>query len=243
MKKITIAFSIFIFSQTLYSQTWFDIGLKGGYGPDFLANNNFYSDRYFSPKLSFGYMYGGKIGINFNEKHSVTIDVTSSSFDQSFNYSLINADSSRTQYKRNLGFNAINVLLMYRKTANVSYFEIGPQYSMLTQTRFSDNSALAKDADISSNLVTSYYAIAVGFGGFMAGTENFRVVLGFRFSYALNDIISGKGQQIDFPSITKYDVYKTSNPLTAMMVMELNLDLGYFTKSKCKRKGMHFLLF
>ncbi len=243
MKKITIAFSIFIFSQTLYSQTWFDIGLKGGYGPDFLANNNLYNDRYFSPKLSFGYMFGGKIGVNFNEKHAVTLDVTSSSFDQSFNYSHLNIDSSRTQYKRSFGFNSLNILLMYRKTANVSYFEIGPQYSMITKTRGSDNFTPTNNTDISANLVQSYYSIVAGFGGFMAGTENFRVVLGVRFSYALDDVISRTGKQINFPSITKYDSYKTSNPLTAMMVMELNLDLGYFTKAKCKKKGMHFLLF
>ena len=243
MKKITIAFSIFIFSQTLYSQTWFDIGLKGGYGADFLINKNFYNDRYFSPKLSFGYILGGKIGINFTEMHAVTIDVTTSSFDQSFNYSHLNTDSSRTMCTRSFGFNSLNFLLMYRKTANVSYFEIGPQYSMITKTRGSDNFTQTKNVDISENLVESYYSAVIGFGTFLAGTDNFRVVLGFRFSYVLNDIISSTGQQINFPSITKYDSYKPSNPFSAMLVAELNFDLGYFTKSKCSKKKTAFLLF
>ncbi len=239
MRKAAIAFSIFIFSQTLYSQTWFDVGLKGGYGPDFLVNNNFYNDHNFSPKFSFGYLFGGKVGINFNETHALTIDVTSSSFNQSFNY----LDSSKTEYSRSIGFNALNFVLLYRKTTNASYFEIGPQYSMITKTRFSDSYTQTQNTDVSENLVKSYYSAVMGFGGYLAGTQNFRVTLGLRFSYALNDIISSTGKQMDFPSITKYNSYKTSNPFTAMLLIEMDFDLGYFATSKCKKKKTRFLLF
>jgi hypothetical protein len=240
MKKITIAFSIFIFSQSLFSQSWLDVGARGAYGVGFLVNKNFYNDRNFAPKLSYGYMYGGKIGINFNEEHAVTIDVTSSAFDQSFTYSL---DSNKTNYVRSIGFNATNFLLMYRRTVNSSYFEIGPQFSMISKTRGSDNLTQTKNIDISENLVKSYVSATIGFGGYIMGTENFGVTLGCRISYSLNDIISVTGQQSDFPSIRKYEVYKSSNPLTAMMMLGFDYDVGYFTKTRCKKKKTRFMLF
>lgn len=240
MKKITIAFSIFILSHSLFSQNWLDIGLRGGYGVGFLVNKNFYNDRNFAPKLSFGYMYGGKIGININETHAVTIDVTSSAFDQAYTYSM---DSNKTNYTRDIGFNAINILLMYRKTTNSSYLEIGPQYSMINKTRGSDNFTQTKNVDISENLVTSYVSGVLGFGGYIMGTENFGLTLGCRIAYSFNDIISEKGQQTYFPSITKYDSYKPSNPLTAMMMIGFDYDVGYFTKTKCKKRKTRFMLF
>lgn len=240
MKKITIILSIIIWSHSVYAQTWIDIGLKGGYGVNYLVNKNFSNDRGFSQNLSFGHMYGGKVGVNFNENHALTVDVVSSAFDQSFTYS---KDTNRTNYIRTIGFNALNFLVMYRKTLNASYFEIGPQYSMITKTRGSDNFTQTKNVDISENLVKSYYSAVMGFGGYLMGTENFRVTIGLRFSYALNDIISEKGKQTDFPSIAKYESYQPSNPLTAMVVIELDLDVGYFTKTKCKKKKTSFLLF
>jgi len=243
MKKIIIGFVLFIFSQSLYSQGWLDIGLKGGYGMNFLINSNFYNDRYFSPKFSWGYMVGGKVGINFNETHAVTIDISTSSFDQSFSYSRLNADSSRSDYTRSMGFNALNFLVMYKKTSNASYFEIGPQYSIINKTRGSDNFTQTKNMDISENLVKAYYSAVMGFGGYLIGTENFSVSLGCRFSYTLNDIISEKGKQINFPALTKYDSYKSSNPLSVLMIVELNYDLGYLATSKCKKKKTRFLLF
>ncbi|MES2592280.1 MAG: outer membrane beta-barrel protein [Bacteroidota bacterium] len=244
MKKIIIAFSVLICSQSLYSQGWFDIGFKGGYGLNFLANKNFYNDRAFSPNISFGYMYGGKIGINFNQSHAVTLDVTSSLFQQSYYYSLFNADSiTRSEYKRKIMFNSLNVLLMYRKASDGGYFEVGPQFSTLSRARGTDGFTQTANVDISENFVKSYYSAVMGFGGYLAGTDNFRVTLGFRFSYALNDVISSEGRKTNFPSITQYESYKSSNPVSAMMIIEMNYDVGYFTRSRCKKRKLNFLLF
>lgn len=244
MKRIITVLNVFIFSQFIYAQGgWMEAGLKGGYGVNFLVNKNFYSDHNFSPKLSFGYMYGGKIGINFNEFHSITIDVTSSAFEQKYNYSLLNPDSTRSIYLRSVGFNTLDFILMYRKASDGGYIEIGPQYSMLTRTSWSDQSAQSQNMDVSSNLVKSYYAAVFGFGGYLAGTDNFRVILGFRATYALSDLISSTGKQNNFPSLTKYDTYRASNPLTGLMVLELNYDVGYFARSKCKKRKIRFLLF
>ncbi len=181
MKKFTIAAGIFLCSLSVFSQVWVDAGLKGGYGLDLIANKNFFDDHHFSPKLSTGYMFGGKVGFNFNSNHAVTLDITSSAINQKYTYSLVNPDSSLSNYNRSIGFNSINFLLMYRKSKNGTYFEIGPQYSMITKTRFSDNFASSANTDISADLVKSYYSAVIGFGGYITGTDNFGIVLGCRF--------------------------------------------------------------
>ena len=246
MKKITIGLGLFMLSHILFAQGgWIEAGLKGGYGVNFLINKNYYSDHNFSPKLSFGYMFGGKIGINFNETHSVTIDVTSSVFEQKFNYSTLNADSvTRTIYSGSIGYNSLDFLLMYRKASDGGYIEIGPQYSMVAKVRLKDeaNSA-ANTTDVASNMVKSYYSAVFGFGGYLVGTENFRVTIGFRAAYGLTDIISSVGKQNNFPVPNEYPAYKPTHPLTGMMVMEMNYDIGYFARSKCKKRKVRFLLF
>lgn len=248
MKKISITPAIILFSCYAFSQTWFDAGLKGGYGVNLLYNQNYLNDRNFTPNLSYGYMYGGKLAFNFNEEHSVTFDVTTSYFNQGFSCSILNADSTRSNFSRNIGFNSLNFLLMYRKMKASSYVEIGPQYSTVMKARGSSSTgslqvgSFSGDSDISPYLAKSYYSMVLGFGGFVMGTENFGITLGIRLAYTLNDIISAQGQQVNFPSVTNYPSYKPSNPVTAMMVMELNYDLGYLASAKCGKKTK-FLMF
>ena len=132
---------------------------------------------------------------------------------------------------------------MYRHTKNASYFEIGPQISTIKKAVGSDNATNTTNADISGNLVKTYYSAVIGAGGILAGTENFRVILGFRVMYALSDIVSPQGQSNNFPTGNTYSSYQKSNPLSAMMVMELNYDLGFFASSNCKKKKTSFLFF
>lgn len=244
MKKITlIASLLFIFSHSLYSQSWLEIGLKGGYGLDFLINKNVSSDVTHTSKFSFGYMYGGKLGWNFNEEHAVTFDVLYSGFGKSYEYYMLNPDSSKTFSNKSFSFNSLDFLLMYRHIKNASYFEIGPQFSTVKKAVGSDDLSNTKNVDISDNLVKTYYSGVIGAGALLAGTENFRVTLGFRVIYAFDDIVSAYGQNNYFPSGNKYDTYKKTNPLSAMMVIEFNYDLGFLASTNCKKKKVSFLFF
>lgn len=240
MSKYLQTLPLLFFSIAMQAQTWFDAGLKGGYGVNLLYNQNYMNDHSFTPNLSYGYMYGGKLGFNFNEDHSITFDAVLSSFNQGFNYSFLNADSSRSNYTRSMGFNSLDLLLMYRKMKASSYVEIGPQYSTVMKAR--GNDSFSGNSDILKYISKTNYAMVLGFGGFVMGTENFGITMGLRITYTLNDIISKEGQAINFPSISTYSSYKPSNPITAMMVMELNYDLGYLTSSKCGKKTK-FLMF
>lgn len=240
MKKITLILTIILFSYCAFSQKWLDVGAKGGYGVNLLYNQNYFNDHNFTPELSYGYMFGGKIGFNFNEEHSITVDIGSSGFNQGFDYSILNADSSRNNYSRNIGFSSLNFLLMYRKMKNSSYVEIGPQYSSVMKAKVTDS--FSGNSDISSYITKSYYSIVLGFGGFVMGTENFGITMGLRLAYTVNDIISKEGQRVNFPSPTTYSTYNPSNPFSALMVMEFNYDLGYLASAKCGKKTK-FLMF
>ncbi len=245
MKKITFASILFIFSHSLYAQGWLDIGLKGGYGLDFLLNKNISNDKTHTMKLSYGYTYGGKLGWNFNDEHAVTLDVLYSGFSQTYDYYKVNPtpDSSKSFYNKSFKFNSLDFLFMYRHVKNASYFEIGPQFSTIKKAAITDNRPLSTNGDISDNLVKTYYSAVIGAGGMLAGTENFRVMIGFRLMYVLGDIISPQGQLTNFPSNYNYSTYQKSNPLSAMMVLELNYDLGYFASTKCRSNKKTFLLF
>lgn len=240
MKKTTSTLTIILLATISFSQTWFDLGLKGGYGLNLLYNQNYFNDQNFTPMLSFGSMFGGKLGFNFNEEHSITFDVGSTIFNQEFNYSKVNADSTRSYFSRSIGFNSLNFLLMYRKLKSSGYFEIGPQYSTLSKAMISDSYNGKSDA--SSYFAKSYYSMILGFGGFVVGTENLGVTLGIRLAYTINDIVSKEGQLINFPSITSYSSYKPGNPFSALLVMEINYDLGYLASAKCGKKTK-FLMF
>lgn len=243
MKKRIWTLCILVTCLTANAQQWFEVGVKGGYGVSFLANKNFFNDNSFAPQISFGYMYGGKLGFNINENHAITVDVTTSLLSQKYNYNHINPDSTKSIYNRTIAYNALNVLLMYRKAGDGGYFEIGPQYSMVNNAKQSDGMTNTKNIDVSANLAKSYYSAVVGFGGYLMGTDNFRVVLGFRASYAFTDLLSEQGKQNGFPATHTYPAYKAINPISGMMLMELNFDVGYFARSRCKKRKLNFILF
>lgn len=244
MKKITLVASLlFVFSNAIYSQSWLEIGLKGGYGLDFLINKNISSDVTHTSKFSFGYTYGGKLGWNFNEEHAITVDVLYSGFNKSYEYYMLNPDSTKTFSNKSFAYNSLDFLLMYRRVKNASYFEIGPQFSTVKKAVGSDDFTNSKNIDISDNLVKTYFSGAIGAGALLAGTENFRITLGFRVMYAFDDLISPNGQQKNFPTGNAYATYKKSNPLSTMMVMEFNYDLGFLASTNCKKKKVSFLFF
>jgi hypothetical protein len=246
MKKITLSSLLFIFSNTIYAQSWLEVGLKGGGGLDFLINKNISSDVTHTSKFAFGYTCGGKLGWNFNDQHAITLDVLYTGFGKNYEYYTPNPiDSTKKNfYTKSFNFNALDFLLMYRHVKNASYFEIGPMVSSVKKASATDDQSGSKfNGDISDQLVQKYYSAVIGAGGMLAGTENFRVILGFRVMYTFSDIVSADGQKYNFPSGNKYSTYNPSNPISAMMVMELNYDLGFMAKSNCKKKKRSFLLF
>ena len=67
------------------------------------------------------------------------------------------------------------------------------------------------------------------------GTDNFGITMGFRFNYDFSDAFTE--DNMNFPAMKNYSTaYTQSHPITAMLVMEANLDFAYMAKAKCKNK-------
>lgn len=246
MKKkcalVIITIMTFIFPTTSSAQNWIDLGAKGSYGVNLLYNQNWFDSGDFNQVMGGGYSFGGKFGFNFGPSHEATFEMLSTRFTQKFKY-----DQAISTYGSSLEFNSLDYLLMYRKNNEGSYFEIGPQLSVVKKLEFnSDDPDIGQFTDAGSYVSKSYANLVAGFGSYFFGGDNFGVTFGFRFKYALEDFVSseGKAADVSFPHGTavSYDSYRATHPFTAELVCEFNWDLGYMAKANCGQRKK-FLMF
>lgn len=225
MKKLIAPIILLFLTINTYSQVFFDGGLKGMFGTTWLINENIFKDPDYQHQISLGNFVGGKLGLNFNESVQVVGEVLYSTFKQSF--------SIDNYGDKTIKINSIDIPLMIRHNkASGSYFEIGPQLSLLKKV---DETGLNQDNDASSYFDDKYLSAVLSFGGYMMGWDNFGISVGFRLVFSLVDIVSGGVADPDTykDKVASYDSYKPTYPLTAGIVIELNYDLGYMAKSPC----------
>lgn len=238
MRKFIVLFSILFIAFNAQSQRWVDIGIKGGWGPNWLFNKNVMNDQEFTAQMAFGHNFGGKLGFNFNENHEITFDVMASVMKYKFKFNEYDSSThSSPLYAKTLQYNTVDFILMYRHNNDGRYMEIGPAYSLVKKASGTNTYETNADGTIKDNLISSYTSMVLGFGSYFMGTENFGITLGARFSYTFNDLISPKGQTLGYPSTgTTYPSYSPSHPFTAMLIAEANLDFAYVVRAKCKSK-------
>ncbi len=227
-------------STSITAQSWIDFGIKGGYGPNLFVNSNYFNDGKFNQELDFGYTLGAKLGYNINEMHEVCFEVLTSEFNQNFNYNLTDEEGTVGFYQKSLSYNTFDISMTYRNNKDGKYVEIGPQYSIVNRATGTDNSPDAWNGSIEDKLAKNHTSLVFGFGSYFAGTENFGVILGFRGTYAISDVLSEEGKAQNYPANKAYGEYKASHPLAAMIVIELNYDLAYLASAKCHRKKLLF---
>lgn len=253
MKKFFLLILIlYLFStpSLSFAQQWFDVGVKGSYNSTWLFNKNILYDQLVSYKPSFGYNGGVKIGYNFNENVELTLDFIYTAFNQTITDNIENTDWKK---QTNLIFYDIPLLFRYNKEG--SYTEAGFQYSSLHSAKeslVSTPSDVMIDysySDTKKNFSPNNWAFVFGVGSYLGGTQNATFMLGFRFAYTLNDILSdagGKGKSYPYPEYPgfygKTTSYKATNALSGGVILEINYDLGYFVSSKCTR-AREFLFF
>lgn len=244
MKRILSGFAAIAVMISSQGQTWIDVGVKGSWGPNFLYNQNILNDVDYNNLLDYGYSFGGKLGINFDETNEITIDVMSSVRNHKFVHNKQNGSGNNgsDRYHSSLNFRALDLMLLYRGNNNGGYFEIGPQYSILSTASFSDEYENITNRDIKDKVNTGLFGFVMGFGGYFIGTDNFGVTLGARFSYAFSDLINANGQADNLPTLNAYKSYRGTHPFSAMLIMEFNYDLGYLASSKCSKRNK-FILF
>jgi len=232
MKKITLILFV-LFASTLKSQIWIDLGIKGGYLPTLALNNNLINDK--TNKLGMGtsYLYGAKIGVNFNQEYSVCSEVLFTTL------SPIN--------KNSLSLNYIQIPILFRYNQdNGSYSEIGPQISLF-------RGAKSDGTDVQDQFTSTNYDIVAGLGQYIGGGNGFGFNLGVRVACNLNDIIGSEfrteeGNAVFTPVETDATPlsdfkYNATRNLYVGIVLEFNFNLGYFQKGPNCHNKTRFKLF
>lgn len=245
MKKI--AFALLFVSGSMLAQrnkAWFELGVKGGGGISVLVNKNVWDDKKTAaPSMSGCFSYGAKLAINMNESHQLAFESMWGSRSQKYEFLI---DKVTYDKKLTLGVNDLGVFYRYNGS-NGGYVELGGQYTMITkanETTSSGNSEIKR-------YFTNYTSAALGFGGNLIQAGSLTWTMGVRFSYSFTDAISEEGganSSYSYPlndAIVRksYPTYKATKPITAQFLTELNFDIGYLSKSNCKRGRISFMSF
>ena len=229
----------FNFSNAQKVIVWFDTGIKAQAGPTGLYNQAVVDAANVDYAISSGLSYGGKFGVNFGY-NAVTIDV------------MLNDSKAEFEHQDFVGStevqtSTLDLYLMYRNEANLSYFEIGPKYSILRDAswrRIADGSS-SDPVDV-SNQYTNGFAGVLGFGVNFIGTEGrFSGKLGLRFEYGFTDVVSEEGRLANAPVQVDglyAEGYKGSHPIFAGVVFEMNWGIGYYGVTKCGGRKKFFFL-
>jgi len=218
---------------------WFDVGLKGGYGPTLLVNNNVFNDRTYDHKITTGYGFGGKVGIYFNEFNGVTFDAMYSRAKQGFSYE---TSQGGGELNHDIEWNNLDLFLLYRMQQHGVYFEIGPAYSMVNKITQNDQGS-PDVTDLTDFYNDTYWSGVVGFGGYVANSGRFTLMLGLRASYAVTDFVNETGKAGNYPNPNRtleYESYKATHPLNVQLVLEANFGIGYFAKTCCSNRSTFF---
>lgn len=241
MKKTLLIVLIFFGYTLANAQTWFDVGLKGGIGTSFMYNSQIFDNQLVVHKFKPGYTFGGKIGFNFVQEHQITFDVMKSSFKQAFTYRPEGWTASGDAV-REFSFGGLDLLLMYRANRNGTYFEVGPQWSTYSKLTYSDTGGDYISPDAVGDIMSkSNFGLALGFGGYIVGTDNFGITTGLRFNYMFNDMATAEGRDVNFPILQQTGKSNATHNLAAVFVIEMNYDFGYLVSSRCGQRKKVFV--
>lgn len=231
--------SLFLLGSSLQAQIFFDLGLKGGYGGNLMLNSNVFDDDDLTHKFSSAYTVGAKLGLNFTMESALAIEFMYSGYSQDFNYKTIDDIGSDNTGLRGLDYNSMDMLLLYRKTAMGQYVEIGGEYGIVGKATFNDEN-ISNAVDIINQIEKNRLKAVVGFGSNIMGGEMTLISIGLRVKYDFTDFFQEAGSGADTVYGKVYDPYKSTNPLTALLILEINQGIGYFAQRSCPKRVKYF---
>ncbi len=218
MKKIIFLFGLF-FCLTAHSQFWIDVSARGGWGPTLLINKNVFQDDSLTHQFSSGHTFGGRLGLNFGDEHSINFDISTVTFNQDFEVATANA--------KQVSFSSLDFAFLYKRILEGRYMEIGPVFSQIN------------DANNAGFNEQNWGAI-LGFGRSIVGSDRFAVNIGVRLRYIFTDIMTANDQETHY--LRAYTPYETSTPLSANIVLDVEWAVGVFRTTTCygKRRFVSF---
>lgn len=229
MRNLLLLATAFTFSFTGFSQTWFEVGLKGGPATTFLVNRNLMDDTQFNPRLTLSYFYGAKVGINFGEHDGIAFHVGMSEVRQDF----VNEYDLSLFDERRFTSSVLDIGMLYHRTQESGYFEVGPRISLVQNASLADDGG--DEYDITDQVNGAYYGMDLGFGSYVVGNERLSLMMGLRFSYGISPIM--EDERPVTPVLVDYEDRRSVHVFSAMLCFELNYSLGYLVRSTCGNRN------
>ena len=238
-KKLTYVLFFYVLSSfysSCFGQVWFDIAVGSSAGTGISSDFELYDDARidFSPRISSNAFF--KIGMNITESESILFDFGVSN--RNFLFVQKNLPNSEGISKNIfLGYTGFRILPMYRHTKEGSYIEIGPEFGSTQNEYYFDE----ENGSIPNNLFFRERSFrgAIGFGGYILGSERITLVSGLRVLYDFADLRSDNAVNAQFP-YQNYDD-KRDGPFKAFDIqlsLELNISLGFLVRSSCGRRKL-----
>lgn len=234
MKKHNLTLLTLLFCITLNAQEiWLETGLKGGGGTSFLLNKNILDDNSYRYLVTPTYGGGAKISLNFGPFHGLALEGMYNQSGQNFEFDTGVAKDLRNE----ISWKSIDAYLMYRYIRNRAYVEIGPMYSFVrsVEQTFGDIEVSNPGQYYEKN----YLAGALGFGGYLAGSNTFTLGLGIRLHYGFTNFVSDAGTDLGFPNPGEslaYDSIEPTHPVFAQVLLEFNFGIGHWARTSCSKR-------
>lgn len=234
MKKHNLTLLALLFYITLGAQEiWLETGLKGGGGTSFLLNKNILDDNSYRYLVTPTYGGGAKISLNFGPFHGLALEGMYNQSGQNFEFDTGVAKDLRNE----ISWKSIDAYLMYRYIRNRAYVEIGPMYSFVrsVEQTFGDIEVSNPGQYYEKN----YLAGALGFGGYLAGSNTFTLGLGIRLHYGFTNFVSDAGTDLGFPNPGEslaYDSIEPTHPVFAQVLLEFNFGIGHWARTSCSKR-------
>jgi len=243
MKKSLLILILALSTGSLFSQSFIDFGPKILAGPNWLYNSEIVSSggKYSMNPASFGFGAGFKLAFDFNESVAVVGEIDYLSHKAIYEMEVAGPapDTANVKYGKTISHSVIEIPIMLRYNGpTMSYVEAGYVISMLSkasETLEGPYAALGS-TDISDQMSQKMGGLVLGFGSYVWGQDNFGISAGFRVRYDLDDAFANGMTKYQYsPNYgTDSEVIGNTNPLSFMLTIEFNYDLGfYMAKSPC----------
>ncbi len=237
---LIVLFSTILTIKIGFSQVWFDLGVNGSAGTGLLTNPSLYSDSSFNVAPQIQSSVSFKVGINPTETDAVVIET--GFFNRSYEIDQFDVPGliPNQGYTQNINFSGIHSALLYRRTNESSFFEIGPMYTMNSNQRLNDN---ANVNNVNENFIKkNTFRIAAGIGGVVIGSERVTLVSGFRLIYDLSDLRdeSAFGESFPYQSYNDQSLHRVLKAIDFQLSLELNISLGFLYRTQCGKRQLIF---
>lgn len=181
-----------------------------------------------------GYNYGLGVGFYFNNKIGMEVDGL---FDlHSGNYT--GTDDSNRTYTSNVKLHMTNIPLLFKlRSSNGAYFEVGPQFSMISHATYSykqsyynastgNNVDTNNSVNVSNMYATSDISAVIGFGVKIKFGSHLSMKTGLRLTWGLADLkgVDALGNDLNNPFL--YKDKRATNSASGGLLIGLTWSFG-----------------